>query len=114
MKSLNIQIKERKVKVQIVDMRNNPGGLLDSSVYLAGDFVRGNIVKQQFSDGSVVPLATNGKGRFLKTPLVVLVNEGSASAAEIFAGAIQDDRRGRLVGKKTFGNVIVKGSDYEN
>ena len=102
------EVAAKKVDGIIVDMRNNPGGLLDSSVYLAGDFVRGNIVKQQFSDGSVVPLATNGKGRFLKTPLVVLVNEGSASAAEIFAGAIQDDRRGRLVGKKTFGKGTVQ------
>lgn len=102
------EVVAKKVDGIVVDMRNNPGGLLDSSVYLAGDFVRGTVVKQQYSDGSTVPLATSGKARLLKMPLVVLVNEGSASAAEIFAGAIQDNRRGNLVGKKTFGKGTVQ------
>lgn len=102
------EIAAKKVDGIIVDLRNNPGGLLSASVYMIGDFVRGTVVKQQFADGTVSPLATDGKARFTKTPLVILVNGGSASAAEIFAGAIQDGRRGRLVGEKTFGKGTVQ------
>lgn len=92
----------------IIDMRNNPGGLLSSSIHLAGDFVRGTVVKQEMADGKVTSLPTNGEARLLKIPLVVLVNGGSASAAEIFAGAIQDSRRGQLIGEQTFGKGTVQ------
>ena len=102
------EIASKKVDGIIVDLRNNPGGLLSASVYMIGDFVRGTVVKQQFADGTITPLATDGRARFAKTPLVVLVNGGSASAAEIFAGAIKDNRRGRIVGQKTFGKGTVQ------
>lgn len=92
----------------IVDMRNNPGGLLSSSIHLAAEFVKGTIVKQEFADGSVGQLSSDHEGKLLKIPLVVLVNKGSASAAEIFAGAIQDGRRGKIVGEKTFGKGTVQ------
>lgn len=92
----------------IVDMRNNPGGLLSSSLHLAGEFIRGTVVKQEFADGSQSSLPADHTGKLLKKPLVVLVNEGSASAAEIFAGAIQDNKRGKLVGQKTFGKGTVQ------
>ena len=98
----------QKTDAVIVDVRNNPGGLLASSVYLTGEFVRGVVVKQQYANGSVDSLNTNGRGRLLKTPMVVLVNGGSASAAEIFSGAIQDARRAQLVGEKTFGKGTVQ------
>ena len=99
---------ERKPKGVIVDMRNNPGGLLSSSVYLASEFVGGTIVKQEAADGSVESLAALRNGKMPKTKLVVLVNEGSASAAEIFAGAIQDKDRGKIIGKKSFGKGTVQ------
>jgi len=99
---------ERKPKGVIVDMRNNPGGLLSSSVYLASEFVGGTIVKQEAADGSVESLAASRNGKMPKTKLVVLVNEGSASAAEIFAGAIQDKDRGKIIGKKSFGKGTVQ------
>lgn len=102
------QIVNKGVNGVIVDMRNNPGGLLSSSVHLSADFMKGTVVKQQFSDGSVKNLTTDHEGRLLRIPLVVLVNEGSASAAEIFAGAIQDIRRATLVGEKTFGKGTVQ------
>lgn len=92
----------------IVDMRNNPGGLLASSLHLAGEFVKGTVVKQEFANGSQTSLSADHIGKLLKMPLVVLVNEGSASAAEIFAGAIQDNNRGELVGQKTFGKGTVQ------
>ena len=97
-----------KADAVIVDMRNNPGGLLSSSVYITGDFVRGVVVKQQYANGSVQSLTTDGRGRLLKIPMAVLVNGGSASAAEIFSGAIQDARRGQLIGEKTFGKGTVQ------
>ena len=92
----------------IVDMRNNPGGLLSSAVHLASDFIRGTVVRQEFADGNVEPLAADHEGKLLKIPLTVLVNAGSASASEIFAGAIQDANRAKIVGEKTFGKGTVQ------
>lgn len=98
----------KNVKGVIVDMRNNPGGLLSSSLHLAGEFIRGTVVKQEFADGKQTDLAADHQGKLLKMPLAVLVNGGSASAAEIFSGAMQDNRRGQLVGEKTFGKGTVQ------
>lgn len=102
------EIVNRKSRGVVVDMRNNPGGLLSGAIYLAGDFVRGTVVKQEDTSGRVQSLPTDGKMRLLKIPLVVLVNGGSASAAEIFAGAVQDSARGKLVGEQTFGKGTVQ------
>lgn len=92
----------------IVDMRNNPGGLLTSAIHLASEFVNGTVVKQELADGSVNSLGSDHVGELVKIPLVVLVNGGSASASEIFAGAIGDSRRGRLIGEQTFGKGTVQ------
>ncbi|MBI4037971.1 S41 family peptidase [Candidatus Curtissbacteria bacterium] len=102
------EVAAKDVKGIIVDMRNNPGGLLTSSIHLASEFSRGTIVKQESADGSIRSLASDHEGKFMKTPLVVLVNGGSASAAEIFAGAIKDKDRGKIVGEKTFGKGSVQ------
>ncbi len=102
------EVNNRGVKGLVVDMRNNPGGLLSSSVHLAAEFITGTVVKQEFADGSVIPLPTEHAGVFMKIPMVVLVNSGSASAAEIFSGAIQDNGRGKIVGEKTFGKGTVQ------
>lgn len=99
---------ENNVASVVVDMRNNPGGLLSSSIHLASEFVRGTIVKQEFADGKIGQLTADHVGELLKMPVVVLVNGGSASAAEIFAGAIQDAARGKVVGEKTFGKGTVQ------
>lgn len=98
----------RNVDAIIVDMRNNPGGLLSSSVHLASEFMRGTVVKQEFANGSISSIASDHNPKIAKTTLVVLVNEGSASAAEIFAGAMQDGRRAKIVGEKTFGKGTVQ------
>lgn len=102
------EITQRSIKGIIVDMRNNPGGLLDSSIHVASEFVKGTIVKEQFSDGKVATRSSDHDGKFLKIPLSVIVNSGSASASEIFAGAIKDSRRGKIVGEKTFGKGTVQ------
>ena len=102
------QVLAKGVRGVIVDMRNNPGGLLSSSIHLSADFIKGTVVKQQFGNGSVKDLLTDHDGKLLQVRLVVLVNGGSASASEIFAGAIQDARRAQIVGEKTFGKGTVQ------
>ena len=93
----------------IIDLRNNPGGLLSSVVDLVDEFL---------SDGDMIVYTEDkykkrvelkaGKGKEIEVPLVVLVNENSASASEIFAGAVKDHKLGTLVGSKTFGKGIVQ------
>lgn len=102
------QVISKNVSGVIVDMRNNPGGLLTSSIHLASEFTTGTIVKQEFADGSVRSIAADHKGKLLSVPLVVLVNDGSASASEIFAGAIADNNRGKIIGEVTFGKGTVQ------
>lgn len=102
------EVAVKNIKGIVVDMRNNPGGLLDSSIHVASEFMKGTIVKEQFSDGRIVGRSHDHEGKLLKTPLVVIVNSGSASASEIFAGAIKDARRAKIVGEKTFGKGTVQ------
>ncbi len=86
----------------ILDLRNNPGGYLDSAVDIAGYFVDGPAVYLAARDGKKEPLTASQRAKWDK-PLVVLVNYNTASAAEILAGAIQDYKKGVLVGYYTFG-----------
>jgi len=99
-----------KTKAIILDLRNNPGGLLDQAVGLVDLFVdSGNIVSQKGrkeSDKQVY--SANSNNTVTKVPLVVLVNGGSASASEIVSGALQDHKRGVIIGTKTFGKGSVQ------
>jgi carboxyl-terminal processing protease len=94
----------------VLDLRNNPGGYLQASVLVASDFIsNGVVVKQQSSDGSVETYDVDkSRGKLLDDKMVVLVNGGSASAAEILSGALKDYKRGKLVGEKTFGKGTVQ------
>ena len=94
----------------VLDMRGNPGGYLDGAVYIASEFLpKGSlVVKQEFADKPTETYLTKREGKLLSIPLVVLVNEGSASAAEIVAGALRDYKRATLVGEKTFGKGSVQ------
>ncbi len=98
----------KKVSGYILDLRSNPGGLLESSIDISRQFIdKGIIVSTLSKDG--LKEIKRGNGRALtKKPLIVLVNEGSASASEIVSGAIRDNNRGKLVGKKTFGKGLVQ------
>jgi len=94
----------------ILDLRNNPGGLLDQAVSVADIFLDGGLVvytKGRVREQNMTFQAHSNSGKNL-FPLVVLVNEGSASAAEIVTGAIQDHKRGIIVGTKTFGKGSVQ------
>jgi len=101
-------LKAKGIKGVIVDLRNNPGGLLNEAVSLSSLFIKsGPIVKVKSRTGKTQTYSAND-GADDKIPLVVLVNQGSASASEIFAGAVQDTGRGVIVGEKTFGKGSVQ------
>ncbi|MBU5292841.1 S41 family peptidase [Anaerosalibacter bizertensis] len=100
-------LEKDEAKGIILDLRNNPGGLLDVCADIADEFLgEGTIVYTEDKNGEREYLNSD-KGK-TDLPLVVLVNEGSASASEILAGAIKDTDRGVLVGTKTFGKGIVQ------
>ncbi len=91
----------------ILDFRNNPGGLLDEAIGTASQFVDGTIVKIRSSGGEVEQIPAEGRPIALDIPIVVLVNRGTASAAEIVAGALQDRARATLIGERTAGTGTV-------
>lgn len=93
----------------IIDLRNNPGGYLHTSVEVASQFIdEGVILYEQYGDGNRDVYDALGNGRVTDLPIVVLVNEGSASASEILAGALQDYERAMLVGVQSYGKGSVQ------
>src|SRR5262249_25065336 len=92
----------------ILDVRGNPGGLKDQAVAVTSEFLaEGNVFIEQDADGHQTPVPVTAGGTALDIPVVVLIDTGTASSAEIFAGALQDHKRGELVGTKTFGTGTV-------
>lgn len=96
----------------IVDLRDNPGGYLDSSIEMASMFIsEGEVIVKEIGKGKhreITHRSRIGKTVAKKSPIVVLVNGGSASASEILAGALQDHNKALLVGEKTFGKGSVQ------
>lgn len=93
----------------IIDLRNNPGGYLATAVEVTSEFIdKGVILYEKFGDGRLEEHKALGNGRATRIPLVVLVNEGSASASEILAGALQDYGLAKLVGVQTYGKGSVQ------
>jgi len=93
----------------ILDLRNNGGGYLQTAIDIASEFIdKGVIMYEVYGDGTRTSYESNGNGIATKIPLVLLVNEGSASASEILAGAIQDYGRAPLVGVTTYGKGSVQ------
>jgi len=94
----------------ILDLRGNPGGYLQGAVFVAGDFLpKGKtVVWQEDYRGRKGKFAVSRQGNLLDVPLVVLVDEGSASASEILAGALKDYNRATIVGQTTFGKGIIQ------
>jgi carboxyl-terminal processing protease len=92
----------------ILDLRNNPGGLYDEAIYSASQFLSsGNILLEKDASGKITPVPAWPGGVALTLPMVVLINGGTSSGAEIVAGALQDAHRAKLVGDKTFGTGTV-------
>lgn len=99
----------------ILDLRYNGGGYLDISVDIVSEFIEGKkpVVSIKTKDGNEDQIFdTTGNARIAKAPLVVLVNDGSASASEIVAGAIQDSKRGIIMGEQTFGKGSVQEVEF--
>lgn len=94
----------------IVDLRGNRGGYMHIAIQMVNEFLpAGKLIV--YTEGRKSPreeFHSDGRGSFQKLPIVVLVDEGSASASEIFAGAIQDNDRGTIVGRRTFGKGLVQ------
>ncbi|MDR2085411.1 MAG: S41 family peptidase [Bacteroidales bacterium] len=104
------KLKKEGMKKLILDLRNNSGGFLDVAISLADEFLtEGKLIV--YTEGRMAPrsdaIATN-KGDFEKGDVVVMINEGSASASEILAGAIQDWDRGTVIGRRSFGKGLVQ------
>lgn len=99
----------------ILDVRNNPGGFLEGAVFVASEFLDGgDVVLQENSRGEKASFKVERDGKLLKQPLIVLINKGSASASEIVAGALQDRKRAKLLGEKSFGKgTIQEAQDLE-
>lgn len=92
----------------ILDLRNSPGGLLDQAIAVASQFLSDGVVMQeQDAQGNRRSLAVKPGGAATEMPLAVLINQGTASAAEIVSGAVQDQGRGQLIGQTTFGTGTV-------
>ena len=101
------ELEEQGMQATILDLRSNPGGIFDAGVQVAGMLVpKGPIVSVIDKDGNKV--TENSELESVKYPLAVLVDHGSASAAEIVAGAIKDTKSGKLFGVKTFGKGSVQ------
>src|SRR5690606_13587108 len=95
----------------IVDLRNNPGGIMETAVQITDEFLPGafDIVETRVRNlRTGRKLRSTSGGKLEAMPLIVLVNENSASASEILAGAIQDNDRGVVVGQRTFGKALVQ------
>ena len=94
----------------IIDLRGNRGGYMQTAIMMVNEFLpAGELVV--YTEGRKSPreeYRTDGHGSFQKMPLIVLVDEGSASASEIFAGAIQDNDRGTIIGRRSFGKGLVQ------
>ena len=106
------QIQKKKLNKIILDLRGNPGGYLDMAVAMGSEWVKdGVIVTEKYSNGESNVNYTEGTHRLAGIPTVVLVNGGSASAAEIVAGALQDYKFATIIGEKTYGKGSVQ--NYE-
>jgi carboxyl-terminal processing protease len=104
------QLMAQKPKALVFDLRNDPGGLLDSAVKIASEFLKeGDVVLvEKFKNGDKTDYKANAGGLAPDVPMVLLVNEGSASASEIVSGALKDYKRATIVGTTTYGKGSVQ------
>ena len=107
---LTRQLGSEKIKGFVVDLRNNPGGLLDQAISVSDAFLdKGKIVSIRGRNAEEAQLFSAHGGDLTKgKPIIVLINGGSASASEIVAGALQDDKRATLIGTRSFGKGSVQ------
>ncbi len=104
------QILTSDAKGIILDLRNNPGGYLESAVEIASWFLSQGqlVVIEDYGNGKKIEHRSDGTNKLGSYPVVLLINQGSASASEILAGALRDDKKSKLVGEKSFGKGSVQ------
>ncbi len=104
------ELRLQGAKSYIIDLRENTGGYMDPAIRMANEFLaKGDLIV--YAEGRAYPRSearANGAGRFKDVPLTVLIDEFSASASEIFAGAMQDNDRATIVGRRSFGKGLVQ------
>ena len=104
------QLHQQSCKGVIIDLRGNTGGYMGAAIQMVNEFLpKGKLIV--YTEGRKCPredYPSNGTGSSQQIPLIVLLDEGSASASEIFAGAIQDNDRGTIIGRRSFGKGLVQ------
>lgn len=104
------QLEQEGLESLVIDLRDNTGGYLESAVQIVNEFLpEGRLIT--YTQGRKMKreeYKSDGRGVYQQIPLVVLINESSASASEIFAGAIQDNDRGTVIGRRSFGKGLVQ------
>ena len=104
-------LREQGAESFIIDLRGNSGGFMDQAIFMANEFLPpGRLIvytKGRKMENEYMAMS-DGRGNFQDYPIVLLTNEGSASASEILAGAIQDNDRGLVIGRRTFGKGLVQ------
>ncbi|GAB6394081.1 MAG: peptidase S41 [Bacteroidales bacterium] len=104
------KLKSEGCNAFIIDLRGNSGGVMETAVKMINEFLaQGQLIV--YTEGKAFPrndIYANGNGSCIGAPMVVLTDEGSASASEIFAGAIQDNDRGMIIGRRTYGKALVQ------
>ena len=104
----DILAKNPDSKAVIVDLRSNPGGLLSNAIYISDMFLNGGAIVRTVDRDGYKETQKASRGVLTTKPLVVLIDKGSASASEIFSGAIKDNKRGVIVGTQSFGKGLVQ------
>lgn len=104
------KLKQQGARGFIIDLRDNPGGYMESAIHVINEFLsKGSLIV--YMEGRSYPRMdsySNGKGSCQEAPIVVLINELSGSASEIFSGAIQDNDRGTIIGRRSYGKGLVQ------
>lgn len=101
---------KKEIRGLVLDLRSNPGGYLESAVYLASEFLPAGklVVRQEYADKSGKDYLSVRSGELQTIPLTILIDQGSASASEILSGALRDYQKGLLIGQKSFGKGSVQ------
>lgn len=110
LKAIN-ELRDKGAEKFVIDLRNNAGGFMDQAIYMANEFLpegRKIVYTKGRQAANETMAISDGNGRLQEAEIVVLMNEYSASASEIFAGAIQDNDRGLVIGRRSFGKGLVQ------
>ncbi len=102
------ELKEKEVEGIILDLRNNSGGLVSSGIAVADSFLNEKLIVETKNREGIKDSIISEENTFFDGPMVTIVNKGTASASEILAGALQDNKRSALIGKQTYGKGLIQ------